>query len=155
MPKSLQEELKQSKPFASVEVEAYISLLRTEAMLSQRPAALFKSFGITQSLYNLLRIIRGGPAEGVPCSSIADRLIARVPDVTRLVDRAVGLNLVTRRRPENDRRVVLLSLTERGRALLEELSGPLEAIHQEQMSRLSKEELQRLIELLGRLRDPA
>lgn len=155
MPKSLQEELKQSKPFASPEVEAYISLVRTEAVLSRRVTALFKQHGITQTIYNVLRIIRGGPEAGVPCSIIADRLITRVPDVTRLVDRAVSLGLVTRTRPEDDRRVVLLGLTKRGHEMLEALQDPLIALHREQLGVLKRDELNQLIDLLARLRDPA
>lgn len=152
MPKSLQEELKQSKPFASVEVEAYISLVRTYAVLSQPLNDLFKSFGITQTLYNLMRIIRGGPQEGVPCAIIADRLVTRVPDVTRLVDRAVEAGLVDRKRPESDRRVVLLTLTPKGTQLLDDMQGPLLQAHHAQMKVLSKAELVTLTDLLARVR---
>jgi DNA-binding MarR family transcriptional regulator len=150
--KSLQEELKQSKPFVSVEVEAYVSLMRTYAILSQPLNDLFKEFGITQTLYNLMRIIRGGPEEGVPCSIISDRLVTRVPDVTRLVDRAVEAGLVERNRPESDRRVVLLSLTPKGTALLNEMQEPLLQAHHAQMKGLNKTELRTLIDLLARLR---
>jgi DNA-binding MarR family transcriptional regulator len=152
VPKSLQEELKQSKPFASVEVEAYVSLMRTYAVLSQPVNDLFKSFGITQTIYNLMRIIRGGPEEGVPCSIISDRLVTRVPDVTRLVDRAVDAGLVERRRPDTDRRVVLLSLTPRGTQLLDEMQEPMLQAHHAQMKGLSKAELTALVDLLARLR---
>jgi DNA-binding MarR family transcriptional regulator len=135
MPKSLQEELKQARPFASVEVEAYVSLMRTYAVLSQPVNDLFKSFGITQTIYNLMRIIRGGPAEGVPCSIIADRLVTRVPDVTRLVDRAVEA-----------------SLTPKGAQMLSDLHEPLLQAHNGQMQGLSKAELTTLVDLLARLR---
>lgn len=152
MPKSLQEELKQSKPFASVEVEAYVSLMRTYAVLSQPVNDLFKSYGITQTIYNLLRIIRGGPQEGVPCAIIADRLVTRVPDVTRLVDRAVEAGLVERNRPDSDRRVVLLTLTSKGTQLLNDMQEPmLQALHA-QIKGLNKDELATLVDLLARLR---
>lgn len=152
MPKSLQEELKQSKPFASLEVEAYVSLIRTHAVLTQPLNDLFKEFGITQSIYNLMRIIRGGPEEGVPCAIISDRLVTRVPDVTRLVDRAVEAGLVERNRPESDRRVVLLTLTPKGTALLNEMQEPLLEAHHTQMKGLNQAELSTLIDLLARLR---
>lgn len=155
MPKTLQEEIHQTKPFTSLEVEAYLNIVRTEATLTQHVNALFKAHGITQSIYNLLRIIRGGPREGVPCSNIADRLVARVPDVTRLVDRAVKLKLVTRKRPESDRRVVLLRLAPQGEALLEELAPPLDKLHRSQMSGVTHAELKTLIDLLTRLRHSA
>lgn len=152
MAKSLQDEIKQTKPFTSLEVEAYLNIMRTEAVLSQAVHACFKEYGVTQTIYNLMRIIRGGPDEGVPCSNIAERLIARVPDVTRLVDRAVNLGLVTRHRPDNDRRVVLLSLTPAGRELLEKIARPLDAIHRQQMGTLSEDELRTVVDLMTRLR---
>jgi DNA-binding MarR family transcriptional regulator len=150
--KSLQEELKQSKPFESVEVEAYISLMRTYAVLSQPLNDLFKEFGITQTIYNLMRIIRGGPEEGVPCAIISERLVTRVPDVTRLVDRAVEAGLVMRNRPDSDRRVVLLSLTDKGRNLLNKMQEPLLKAHHAQMKGLNETELATLVDLLARLR---
>lgn len=153
MPKSLQDEIKQTKPFTSLEVEAYLNIVRTEAHLSHGVIALFKEHGITQSIYNLLRIIRGGPQEGVPCSAISGRLVSRVPDVTRLVDRAVALKLVDRKRPENDRRVVLLTLTEAGKSLLDRIAPPLDALHRSQMKALTEKELKTLVDLLTRLRD--
>lgn len=152
MAKSLQEELKQSKPFASLEVEAYISLMRTYTVLSQPLNDLFKEFGITPTLYNLMRIIQGGPEEGVPCAIIADRLVTRVPDVTRLVDRAVEAGLVSRHRPESDRRVVLLTLTPKGMDLLNTMREPLLEAHRAQMKGLTKAELATLVDLLARLR---
>ncbi len=152
MPKSLQDEIKQTKPFTSLEVEAYLNIVRTEAALSQAVHGCFKQYGITQTIYNLMRIIRGGPDEGVPCSNIADRLVARVPDVTRLVDRAVNLGLVIRTRPENDRRVVLLSLTPKGQDLLDQLAPPLDVLHRQRMGTLSEEELRTVIDLMTRLR---
>lgn len=152
MTQSLQEELKQSVPFASPEIEAYVSLMRTLGLLAQPVNDLFKDHGLTQTLYNLMRIIRGGPEEGVPCSIISERLVTRVPDVTRLVDRAVEAGLVVRNRPETDRRVVLLTLTDQGRALLAALQAPLEQLHQRQMGVLSRAELDTLITLLARLR---
>ena len=152
MPKSLQDEIKQTKPFTSLEVEAYLNVVRTEATLTQSVNDLFKIHGITHTLYNLMRIIRGGPQEGVPCANISERLVTRVPDVTRLVDRAVKLNLVTRNRPESDRRVVLLRLTKEGEAKLQTLATPLDKLHRAQMGALSPDELNTLVDLMTRLR---
>ncbi len=152
MAKTLQEEIKQTKPFTSLEVEAYLNIFRTESALSLEVTALFKSHGITQTLYNLLRIIRGGPEEGVPCSNISERLVARVPDVTRLVDRAVCQELVVRNRPASDRRVVLLTLTPKGLALLDTMAEPLDTLHRQQMAALSEDELHNLIAILTKLR---
>jgi DNA-binding MarR family transcriptional regulator len=73
--------------------------------------------------------------------------------VTRLVDRAVALNLVSRQRPANDRRVVLLTLTKAGEALLKKIAPPLDELHRAQMGSLSQKELKTLIDLLTRLRN--
>ena len=152
MPKSLEEKLKQSKPFENLEVETFLNILRTHSLLADGANALFREFGITLVLYNLLRIVRGAGDEGIACSEISDRLVTRVPDVTRLVDRLVKSGLVTRHRPEHDRRVVLLNLTRKGARLLMRIEEPMLAYHRERMKHLNKAELKTLIALLTKLR---
>ncbi len=82
--------------------------------------------------------------------SIAARLINRVPDITRLVDRMEGRGLVTRTRSQEDRRVVLVSLTEKGRRLAS-LNEDLLAFHAGQFDHMSGDELETLNTLLVRI----
>ncbi|MEQ8768999.1 MAG: MarR family transcriptional regulator [Phycisphaerales bacterium] len=147
-PQALQHELGKRQPFDSASQGAYLNLLRTAADLSGPFDRLFRAEGLSQSSYNALRILRGeGPC---PCQRIAERLVVRVPDVTRLVDRLVSSGLAERHRSGEDRRVVLVSITDSGRTLLDRLDGPVRELHERQlahMSRKDQEELSRLLEL--------
>ena len=134
--------------FDSPEQNVYVSLLRTADELESEFAKLFKSFDLSPPQYNVLRILRGAGEKGLPTQKISERLITRVPDVTRLVDRLVTAELVTRRRCEEDRRVVYVVLTNEGRARLAELDDPVDALHREQLGHLPQDKLVSLIRLL-------
>lgn len=151
--KSLEQEIQQTRPFDSLELEAYLNLVRTHEIIDQSVTRLFKQHGLTQALYNVLRIVRGGRNDGVTCSDIGERMVTRVPDVTRLVDRLVAADLVTRVRNEQDRRVVQLFLTPKGSALLKKLDQPTVKLHEENFADLSETELKTLIKLLTKARE--
>ena len=102
----LQAELKQKVPFRDREQEAYLSLLRTADILQSQVEAKLKDFGLTGTQYNALRILRGAGKEGLPCSEIAERMITRDPDVTRLLNRLEKRGLTTRVHDKRDRRVI-------------------------------------------------
>jgi DNA-binding MarR family transcriptional regulator len=154
---SLRDEIGKRDPFEGAEQEAYLTLLRTVSVLGCDFARLFKQHGLSEATYNILRILRG-EAEGgtlragVPMQVIGDRLVARVPDVTRLVDRLEISGLVQRLRTPDDRRVVLVSITTRGLGLLASLDGPVRAIHQRQLSHMDGAELNQLMALLDKAR---
>src|SRR5215471_12619391 len=96
MPRGLQAEIKQTRPFSGPEQEAYLSLLRTTDKLQTAIEGELKKFGLTGTQYNALRILRGAGAEGLPCSEIGERMITRDPDITRLLDRLQKRGLVER-----------------------------------------------------------
>jgi DNA-binding MarR family transcriptional regulator len=152
MDSQLQTELKQGKPFENLEVEASLSIKRTAAELDYRGAELLKPWGITGTQYNALRILRGAGAGGLCRNEIRDRLIARVPDATRLLDRLEEMGLVTRVREGEDRRFVLTRITPAGLDLLEQLHDRVIALHHEQLGHLGAAKLRLLIDLLGEVR---
>jgi hypothetical protein len=80
---TLQEEIRQKKPFVSVEEEAMLSIRRTAAQLEHAGGEVLKDHGLTVTQYNALRILRGAGEAGLCRNDIRDRLIARVPDATR------------------------------------------------------------------------
>ncbi len=67
---------------------------------------------------------------------VAERMLRREPDITRLFDRLVREELVERTRGEDDRRVVWVSLTTKGRQLVNKLDQPVVALHWKQLGRL-------------------
>ena len=151
---SLKDEIKKRKPFDSPSEEAYLNLLRTHAVLYADFHHLFKRCGLSEPQYNVLRILRGAGGDGLPSTEIADRMITRVPDVTRLVDRLEAAGLVERRRTTEDRRVVLVKITPKALRALADLDRPLTDVHRKQMSHMTRTELEALSHLLVKLRHP-
>ena len=154
MPTRLQDEIRQSKPFASPEQEALLSIERTAAVLGHQLAELFKPFNVTPTQYNVLRILRGAGERGLCRNEVRDRLISQVPDVTRLLDRMEEVGLVERERDAEDRRLVNTRVTRKGLKLLDELDGPVTEFHRRQLGHLGREKLRTLIELLAQAREP-
>jgi DNA-binding MarR family transcriptional regulator len=152
MPASrLQHELKKKRPFESAEQEAILNLLRTNDWIDNRFGRLFREFGLTNSQYNVLRILRG---EGKPLPSleIADRMIQVVPAITGLIDRLEKQELVSRRRCVEDRRVVFVEITAKGSALLKQLDEPVNELHKGLLGHLTRAELKELSRLLEKAR---
>lgn len=148
----LRAEIGKRGPFASPEQEAYLNLLRTHSVLSAEFDRLFRGEGLGESTYNALRILRGAGDEGRACHEIGAHLVARVPDVTRLVDRLEAAGLVERRRDERDRRVVRVHITPRGLEVLGRLDTPVLELHERQLGHMSAEELATLSALLAKAR---
>src|SRR3954465_1781303 len=136
MATDLRTELKQTKPFRSLEEEAMLSIQRTAALLDHRLGEVFKAHGITGTQYNVLRILRGAGPEGLCRNEVRDRMIAQVPDVTRLLARLGGSGLIERERSSEDRRQVATRITEKGLQLLSELDEPVAGIHKRQLGHM-------------------
>src|SRR3712207_9084149 len=109
MASKLRDEIKQARPFRSAEQEAFLNLQRTADVLMARMAEVLKTQGVSPTQYNVLRILRGAGDEGLPCGAVAERMITRDPDITRLLDRLEKQGLIARARDTRDRRVVMAS----------------------------------------------
>ncbi|MEM1107838.1 MAG: MarR family transcriptional regulator [Planctomycetota bacterium] len=155
---SLQHELKKQQPFDCPAEEAYLNLVRTAGSLCGEFNRLFKANNLSESTYNVLRILRGAQkAEGLvglPSLEVAERLVTRVPDITRLVDRLITAGLAERTRDEDDRRVVIVSITSAGLAVLRKLDKPIRRLHEQQLGHLSRKELIEFNRLLEKARQP-
>jgi DNA-binding MarR family transcriptional regulator len=152
MPGRLQSDLKQTKPFGSLEQEAMLSIARTAAVLEHALAEALRQHGITATQYNVLRILRGAGKDGLCRNEVRDRMVARVPDATRLLDRMAEMGLVSRDRDAPDRRFVTTRITPAGLELLAELDEPIARLHQEQLGHLGAQQLRTLIDLLAEAR---
>ena len=144
----LQEEIKQRKPFETARQELWLNLARTTAMASHVIEQGLRQHGLSPTQYNVLRILRGAGPEGLCQYEIKARLVAQVPDVPRILDRMAKSGWVERVRAKPDRRVVMTTLSENGRKLVDELDGPLPAMMSEMFQALSEAEMGRLNELL-------
>src|ERR1700733_541933 len=99
----LQKEIGKSGPFASLEEEAMLNLMRTADRLTGPMEWELKPRGLSPTQYNVLRILRGESPKGLACQEIARRMITRDADLNRLLDRLEKRELVGRERQTHDR----------------------------------------------------
>ena len=152
MPGGIQAEIKQRKPFRSLEAEALLSLLHTADQLQGRVAEMLKPHELSPTQYNALRILRGAGPKGLPCSQIGERMINRDPDITRLLNRLEGRGLVERGRDNEDRRVITVRATRGALELLRSLDRPVEEFQRRLLGHLGERRLRMLIRLLDAAR---
>ena len=135
------------RPNPCPEEAAFLELLRTTDMLSRALVPVLKAEDLSPNQYNVLRILRGAP-EGLPCGEIANRMITRDPDITRLLDRLEKRKWVSRCRETQDRRTVLTRITPEGLQILASLDVPVREVHIQQLGHLGTKQLQALTRLL-------
>ncbi|MFZ0882279.1 MAG: MarR family transcriptional regulator [Candidatus Acidiferrales bacterium] len=135
------------RPSGSREEATFLDLLRTTDMLSRGLNHILKAEDLSATQYNVLRILRGAP-EGLPCGEIANRMITRDPDVTRLLDRLEKRDLISRSREIKDRRTVMARITPAGLKLLARLDRPVHDGHRKQLGHLGPRQLKTLTGLL-------
>ena len=152
MPSTLQEELRQTKPFRSIEQEALLSVVRTSADLMDRFEVFLRPYNITATQYNVLRILRGAEPEGLCRNELRDRMLTRMPDVTRLLDRMEEAGLVERTRDHEDRRMVTSRITKKAMQLLATLDPVVADNEKTFFSGISHEQIQTLIDVLEAIR---
>ena len=148
MTNGLRNQLKLTGSFESIEQEAFLNLQRTAWMLLHEASVVLKPFGLSSTQYNVLRILRGAGADGLPCKEVAGRMVTQVPDVTRLLDRLEQRGLIERSRRSSDRRVVTAQITDKGRDVLADLDAPMLALHAQQLEHLGQDQLQAFVRFL-------
>jgi DNA-binding MarR family transcriptional regulator len=152
-PMKLREELQINKAMEPGQEIMLAVLLTREYVARLSDERLFKPAGITDQQFNVLRILRGGPADGYLIREIRRRMISHSADVPRLVERMVRAGLVQRREDPADRRGSLVRLTPAG----EVMEGRLAPIHAELCREvagvLAEWESKAMLGLLQQLRD--
>ncbi|WP_236980735.1 MarR family winged helix-turn-helix transcriptional regulator [Membranihabitans maritimus] len=145
------EEAIQQKKFKDPQAKAWINLVYTHNQLMGRVNQVIKKFGITHQQFNVLRILRGRENRSAICSEVKSVMLDKNPDVTRLGNRLVAKELITRGVNENNRREVELSITEKGLDLLKQIDPELSNYNQF-LYNLTDEEANQLSDLLDKLR---
>ncbi|HEY5692607.1 MAG TPA: MarR family transcriptional regulator [Cyclobacteriaceae bacterium] len=148
---SLEEELKQSK-FNSEHQKALVNLLFTGSWLSGQNKSYFKKFNISPEQFNVLRILRGSHPKPMRLADIADRMIEKNSNCTRLVEKLKQKKLADRQLCESNRRQVDISITPKGLKLLENIDNDNDQLFSFQKS-ISKSEAEELNRILDKLRD--
>ncbi|MCA8961289.1 MAG: MarR family transcriptional regulator [Planctomycetes bacterium] len=133
--------------------ETYVEITRTQDRLQRACIELFRESDLSQPQYNALRIVRGAGAVGIPSQEIAERMITRSPDMTKLVDRLEACGLVQRTPDPEDRRRIRIVITAEGKKKLKSIEPKLLALHAKQLGHLPKRDLDTLRTLLARARE--
>ena len=147
---TLESEIKQKK-FQSEYHKAIVNIVYTYNWMIEKQTRQLKPFDITLQQYNILRILRGQHPNPATVKLIKERMLDKMSDVSRLVEKLRIKELVNRNICLHDRRNVDVYITEKGLGLLKELD-PKEKEMEEFMSNLSKNEIEQLNTYLDKLR---
>lgn len=145
------EEAIQQKEFKDPFNKAVVNLLYTHSYLVTSQNGLLKPFGISPEQYNVLRILRGQNGEPITVSSIQDRMLNKMSNASRLVEKLKLKGLVERTECSSDRRQVDIVITDKGLELLNSLQKKVEAANQK-VIHLTESEVYHLNDLLDKLR---
>ena len=149
--KSLEEEIKQDK-FRSEFHKAVINIAVTSNVVRAAINRFLKTFGLSSEQYNVLRILRGQKGKPASVLLIQERMMDKMSNASRLVDKLEQKNLVTRNQCPSDRRQVEVSITEKGLKLLETIDVPLTAL-ENQFDLIPESDLKRVNEVLDIIRN--
>lgn len=147
---SVRTRLVQSR-FKTPAEEAMVGLMVAAAHLVLGLEEVCASHGITHDQYNVLRILRGVHPDGHPRYAIAERLVDRAPDVTRLLDRLERQGLVERFRAPEDRRLSISRITDAGLELLAAMEPGIMAVHERHASALTSGEVKSLARICDKI----
>jgi DNA-binding MarR family transcriptional regulator len=151
---SLKHEIAQELPFSTLEEEALLNVLRTADCLDRVFQRISRSWGVTSTQYNVLRILRGAQPQGLTCSAIGNRMITAEPDITRLLRRLKALKLIRQQRDRHDRRVVWTQISAAGLELLQQMDPVIQRTPTQLLGHLGEHELRELTRLLEVARKP-
>lgn len=140
----------QKKPFRNNYQKVMVNIMFTNGWLVTQLRAFFKPFGITEKQYNILRILNGSPTP-LSTSAIRKRLLDKMSDTTRVIDRMIKKGFVVKSVNEVDRRLVDITLSLAGKELINKINAKMEETD-EFASNLKSEEAETLSNLLDKMR---
>ena len=147
---SIAEDIKQSK-FKSEHHKSFINVLYTANWLNDIHSSSIKKYGITPEQFNILRILRGQFPKPATVNLLIERMINKMSNASRLVDKLVAKKLVIRKTCREDRRAVDVLITQKGLELLQQLDK-LENSWLKEVNSLSNTEAKELNRLLDKIR---
>lgn len=149
---SIETDIKQSTPFRSPYQRVIVNLLYTSNWIAGSQTQLLKPYKLTLQQYNVLRILRGQSPNPIKVSDITERMLDKMSNASRLVDKLVAKKLVLRTECPSDRRAVDVVITEKGLDLLKQLDARQNEWNAMLESKMTAEEAESLSLLLDRLR---
>ncbi|WP_223151807.1 MarR family transcriptional regulator [Chitinophaga qingshengii] len=148
----LEDEIKQVK-FANDYQRAMLNVVFTANWLEVGISQLLKKYDLSSQQYNVLRILRGSRPNPLNLLDIQERMMDKMSNATRLVEKLRQKELLTRIQCPTNRRKVEIEITDKGMEVLKELDPAMDENDQLLAKKLSQEEVKLLGDLLDRLRD--
>lgn len=152
--RSLKDELKMSG-FSSPYQKVLLNLMFTGTWWENRVSEILKEHGLTEQQYNVLRILKGQKGSPLNLYMIQGRMLHRMSNATRIVEKLRLKGLVDRSICQENRRQVEISITEEGERMLERVEPDVKELHEELAQELSEGEAEELHRLLEKVRVPS
>ncbi|UFH55800.1 MarR family winged helix-turn-helix transcriptional regulator [Spirosoma sp. KNUC1025] len=149
---SIETDIKQTTPFRTPYHRVMVNLIYTSNWISDSQMRVLKPFKLTLQQYNVLRILRGQYPSPIKVADITERMLDKMSNASRLVDKLVAKKLVQRTECPSDRRAVDVIITDKGLELLNKLDASQTEWSDLQKQKLTEEEAILLSQLLDRLR---
>ena len=146
----LEEELKQEQ-FSSEHQKAVLNILFTGKWFESDSNRILKPFGISSQQYNVLRILRGQGENAISVNNIMSRMIDKMSNTSRLVEKLRQKELIERVVCESDRRQVDVRITSKGLKLIEDTEEEMKNFD-DMKNRITEEEAKKLNKILDKLR---
>ncbi|GAA0539539.1 MarR family winged helix-turn-helix transcriptional regulator [Chitinophaga japonensis] len=145
------EKILSQKAFNTEYTKGLVSLIFVGNWMVSRHQQFFKKFDITMQQYNILRILRGQHPKAANINMLKERMLDKMSDVSRLVERLRKAELVERKSCEADRRAVDVKITAKGLQLLKEIDEEIESLEDCLRQSLSPKEAAQLNKLLDKM----
>jgi len=152
MARRIRQEIRQAKPFESIEEEVVVEIQRTAQATMRWLVEELKPSGLTPSQFNVLRILRGARPGSLSSSGICERMVTYDPDLTRLLDRLENAGWVEKVRDEHDRRVVNVHITKAGVQTVEAATVAVRERIRREVKGIGSRKLGELADLLEQVR---
>ena len=146
------EEVVKSNVIMGLSQKAVLNIIYTQNDINERLIEILKPFDLSNEQFNVLRILRGQKGNPANMCVIQERMLAKTSNTTRLVDKLLLKELVTRKVCKENRRKIEVLITEKGLDILKELDPKVDNYEQNIVANLSSSELEQLNDLLEKIR---
>lgn len=148
---SIEKDIKQTKPFKSNYQKLVVNIMYTANWMNSEQQGLLKPYDLSAQQYNVLRILRGQFPNPITVNGIIERMLDKMSNASRLVDKLLLKGYVSRCDNANDRRACDIRITDKGNEILTVIDN-LQSSWESSMQNLSEKEAEQLSQLLDKLR---
>ena len=149
---TIEKDIKQTRPFKNNTERAFVNIMFTNNWICDRQFRILKGFDLTIQQYNVLRILKGHYPEPITINGIIERMLDKMSNASRLVDKLVQKKLVERSYRKDDRRACDVYITEEGVKILTKVNQKIRSFESDTIN-MSDEELDQLNALLDKMRE--